>query len=174
MILAIERTAVPVAMIVVCSKQWRIMSEITEKQRNVTQVKSVDGVVLLLSRIRIVTRARCVLDKSRSNALARWADSTSGAQIIKLSTLVRTLVFWPVRMLSAEMRQRRESSSSIFSMRTVLPAHGRRGPRLLVASLVIRYPLIIKNGTVLMDTNGPVHWYAFNASNYDLLSRTGR
>src|SRR5438270_8110903 len=119
----------------------------TEKQRKVIQVERDVGVVFPRSRIKIVTRARCVLDKSRSNLLALCADSRSGAQMTRFSMLVRTFVFWPVRMLSAEIFHKRESSSSTFSCSTDFPAHGKRGPRLLVAS--IQYPLIDKNKVVL-------------------------
>src|SRR5437660_3065772 len=117
--LATERMAAPIVRKVVCSKQWRIKSEKMEKQRNVTHVETLAGVLLLLSRIKSVTRARCVLDKSRSSLLACCAVSISGAQITKFSTLVRTLTFWPVRRLSADIFHKKDNSCSMFSMRTL-------------------------------------------------------
>ena len=68
---ATERTADPEAKMVVCSKQWRIKSEIMEKQRSVTHALMAGGASSLLSRIKIVTRASWVLDNSRNILLAR-------------------------------------------------------------------------------------------------------
>src|SRR2546426_853586 len=84
--LAIALLVLPVDRMVVCSKQWRMMSEIAEKQRKVTQVEIAVEVELLRSRMTMVTRARCVLARSRSNLLALCADSRSGAQMTRLST----------------------------------------------------------------------------------------
>src|SRR6266702_601804 len=131
--LAIDLLVLPVDRMVVCSKQWRMMSEIAEKQRKVTQVEIAVVVELLRSRMTIVTRARCVLVRARSNLLALCADSRSGAQMTRLSILVRTLIVCVVRILSAEIFHKRASSSSTLSSCTDLPAHGKRGPRLLVA-----------------------------------------
>src|SRR5712691_11487672 len=113
-----------------------MVSEMAEKQRRVTQEEMAGGVELLRSRMTIVTRARCVLARSRSNLLALCADSRSGAQMTRLSILVRTLVFCVVRILSAEIFHKRASSSSTLSSCTDLPAHGKRGLRLLVASVM--------------------------------------
>src|SRR5207344_1120652 len=55
---AIERTADPDAKMVACSKQWRIKSEIMEKQRNVTHAWREEGACSPLSRIKRVTRAK--------------------------------------------------------------------------------------------------------------------
>src|SRR5579884_2809374 len=111
------------------------------KERNVTHVETLAGVPLSSSRIKRITRAICVLDRSRMSTLARCADSISEAQITKLSTLVRTLIFWLVRTLSAASRQRKESSSSARSMLTRLPAQGKRGPALSVFAIAIPYAL---------------------------------
>src|SRR6516162_1399039 len=100
---ATERTAAPEANIVVCSKQWRIKSEIMEKQRSVTHALIAGGAFSLRSRIKMVTRARCVLDNSRSILLACWAVSMSGVQMTRFKTLVRTLTFAPVRRLSTDI-----------------------------------------------------------------------
>src|SRR6266700_1560176 len=116
-------------------------SEITEKQRSVIQVETLVGVSSLLSRISIVTRARCILDKSRSILLARWADSISGGLMMRLSTLVRTFVFCPMRMLSADIFHKRASSCSVCSMRMGFPAHGKRiTGRLAVSSVIVVLP----------------------------------
>src|SRR5205085_3739097 len=88
-------------------------------------------------RIKSVTRARCVLDRSRRSLLACCADSISGAQMTKFNTLVRTLTFWPVRRLSADIFHKKDSSSSTFSMRTVFPAQGKRIPGPSTVSLAI-------------------------------------
>src|SRR6266699_6849065 len=99
MMLATERIAEPEANIVVCSKQWRIKSEIMEKQRSVTHAFMAEGAFSSRSRIKMVTRARCVLDNWRSILLACWAVSMSGVQITRFNMLVRTLTFAPVRRL---------------------------------------------------------------------------
>src|SRR5947199_6164967 len=112
-----------------------------EKERNVTHVETLAGASLLSSRTRMMTRAICVLARSRMSVLARCADSISEAQITKFSTLVRTLIFWLVRTLSAAIRQRKESSSSARSMFTRLPAQGKRGPELSVFALTMPYAL---------------------------------
>src|SRR5437588_7419190 len=135
---ATERTAAPMVRMVVCSKQWRIKSEKMEKQRRVTHVEMLAGALLLLSRIKSVTRARCVLERSRRSLLACCADSISGAQMTKFSTLVRTLTFWPVRRLSADIFHKKASSCSMFSMRTLFPAQGKCTPGLSAVSLAIR------------------------------------
>src|SRR4030081_1274853 len=102
-------------------------SEMIENERSVTQVE-IPGGNPFGSSIKRMTRAICVLDRSRISVLARWADARSGAQITRLSTLVRTLIFWLVRILSAVMRQKSDNCSSTSSMRTILPAQGKRGP----------------------------------------------
>src|SRR5690349_6939001 len=112
-----------------------------EKERSVTHVETLAGVLLSSSRTRMMTRAICVLDRSRMSLLACCADSISEAQITKFSTLVRTLIFWLVRTLSAAIRQRKESSSSARSMFTRLPAQGKRGPVLSVFAIAIPYAL---------------------------------
>src|SRR5215471_2640522 len=113
----------------------------TEKQRSVTHEETLGGAPSLLSRITIVTRARCMLDKSRRSLLACCADSISGAQMIRLSTLVRTLVFWPIRILSADIFHKSASSCSVLSMGISLPAHGKRITGLLAVPSVIALPL---------------------------------
>ncbi len=137
MIFAAKRMLLPEANIVVCSKQWRIRSEITEKQRNVTHAVIALGLFSLLSRIRMTTRLRCVLDNLRRIILTRWAVSTSGAQMMRFKTLVRTLRLAPMRRLSADILHKEERTSSTSSMRTIFPAQGRCMPGSLRVSLVI-------------------------------------
>src|SRR5579883_484800 len=112
-------------------------SEMMEKERSVVQIEMSPGPSLLLSWIRRITRAICVLARSRKSMLALYADSTFGAQITKLSTLVRTFVFWLIRILSAAMCQRNISSSSTCSMRTCFPAQGKRRPGVVDLSVAI-------------------------------------
>src|SRR5581483_3099234 len=128
---------------VVCSKQWRIKSEIIEKQRSVTQLSSASGAAGLWSRTTMVARAMCVLERSRSNLLACWADSTSGVQITRLRTLVRTCRFAPVRILSADIFHSKERVVSTSSMRTCLPAQGKRftGPPAILLAIPLSFDL---------------------------------
>src|SRR5581483_2662615 len=128
---------------VVCSKQWRIKSEIIEKQRSVTQLSSASGAAGLWSRTIIVARAICVLERSRSNLLACWADSMSGVQITRLRTLVRTCRFAPVRILSADSFHSEERVVSTSSMRTCLPAQGKcfTGPPAILLAIPLSFDL---------------------------------
>src|SRR5258706_8462184 len=59
--------------------------------------------------------------------------------MMRLSTLVRTLVFCAVRILSADIFHKMESCSSTSSMRTIFPAQGKRIPGLSAVSLVIPF-----------------------------------
>src|SRR5258708_2319522 len=156
---ATERTAAPEAKTVVCSKQWRIKSEIMEKQRNVTHALIAAGLFSPLSIIKIVTRARCVLDNSRSILLACCAVSMSGAQITRFKTLVRTLTLAPVRKLSADIFHKEASESSISSKRTILPAQGRCTPGSLAISFVIPVSSdLVMNVIVLAERMLPESW----------------
>ena len=90
-----------------------------------------------LSSTAILTRARCVLDKSRRTLLARWADSISGVQMTRFKTLVRTLILAPVRRLSRDMLHKEASVFSTSSMRTIFPAQGKRITGPLAVSFVM-------------------------------------
>src|SRR6266849_6376009 len=136
------RAALPLASKVVCSKQWRIKSEIIEKQRSVTHADT-EELGSLLSSTTMATRARCVLDKSRNTLLASPAVSISGVQMTRFNTLVRTLTFAPepVRRLSWDMLHKEVSLSSTSSMRTHFPAQGRRtlGPFAVSFAMLISH-----------------------------------
>src|SRR5579884_3666625 len=77
----------------------------------------------------------------------------SGAQISRFSTLVRTLRFNPVRILSADIFQRKVSCSSKSSRAIGLPAQGMRMSGLPAVPLVMHVSLANVNFIVRAFTS---------------------
>src|SRR5581483_1827147 len=138
--------------------QWRIKSEIMEKQRSVTHA-DIEDVVSLPSSTTMATRARCVLAKSRNTLLAIPAVSTSGVQMTRFNTLVRTWTFAPVpvRRLSRDMLHKEVSVCSTSSMRTHFPAQGKRIPGPFAVSFAMLISHFCKGTTLFARSYGRRH-----------------